>query len=105
MLRHQENLYKTINIIYHGKYSPYPMLSYGPYDCPLCPVKGLYHEMRSIVIACRGVHYLDLLYFDTKEQEPRNESFIIPDTGQIAHRFVAHKCIHLIPKRRPVSSN
>ena len=54
MLRHQENLYKTINMIYHGKYTPYPMLSYGPYDCPLCPVKGLYHEMRSIVIACRG---------------------------------------------------
>ena len=45
MLRHQENLYKTINITYHGKYTPYPMLSYGPYDCPLCPVKGLYHEM------------------------------------------------------------
>ena len=45
MLRHHENLYKTINISYHGKYTPYPMLSYGPYDCPLCPVKGLYHEM------------------------------------------------------------
>ena len=54
MLRHQENLYKTLNITYHGKYTPYPMLSYGPYDCPLCPVKGLYHEMRSIVIACTG---------------------------------------------------
>ena len=54
MLRHQENLYKTLNITYHGKYTPYPMLSYGPYDCPLCPVKGLYHEMRSIVIACSG---------------------------------------------------
>ena len=54
MLRHQENLYKTINISYHGKYTPYPMLSYGPYDCPLCPVKGLYHEMHSIVIASRG---------------------------------------------------
>ena len=55
MLRHQENLYKTLNMIYHGKYTPYPMLSYGPYDCPLCPVKGLYHEMCNIVIACRGV--------------------------------------------------
>ena len=54
MLRHQENLYKTLNITYHGKYTPYPMLSYGPYDCPLCPVKGLYHEMRSIVIASTG---------------------------------------------------
>ena len=54
MLRHHENLYKTINITYHGKYTPYPMLSYGPYDCPLCPVKGLYHEMCNIVIACRG---------------------------------------------------
>ena len=54
MIRHQENLYISINITYHGKYTPYPMLSYGPYDCPLCPVKGLYHEMRSIVIACRG---------------------------------------------------
>ena len=54
MLRHQENIYKLIHITYHGKYTPYPMLSYGPYDCPLCPVKGLYHEMRSIVIACRG---------------------------------------------------
>ena len=54
MLRHHENLYKTINITYHGKFTPYPLLSSEPYDCPLCPVKGLYHEMRSIVIACRG---------------------------------------------------
>ena len=54
MLRHQENLYKTFNITYHDKYIPYPRLSYRPYDGPLCPVKGLYHEMHSIVIACRG---------------------------------------------------
>ena len=54
MLRHQENLYKTTNITYHGKYTPYPMLSYGPYDCPLCPVKGLYHMMCNIVSLVRG---------------------------------------------------
>ena len=54
MLRHQENLYKTINITYHGKYTPYPMLSYGPYDCPLCPVKGLYHMMCNIILLVRG---------------------------------------------------
>ena len=54
MIRHQENLYKTINITYHGKYTPYPSLYYRPYDGTMCPVKGLYHEMHSIVIACRG---------------------------------------------------
>ena len=54
MIRHQENLCKTINITYHGKYTPYPSLYYRPYDGTMCPVKGLYHEMHSIVIACRG---------------------------------------------------
>ena len=44
----------SINITYHVKYIPYPRLYYSPYDGPLCPVKGLYHEMHSIVIACRG---------------------------------------------------
>ena len=57
MLRHQENLYKTINITYHGKYTPYPMLSYGPYDCPLCPVKGLYHMMCNIILLVRGAPF------------------------------------------------
>ena len=54
MLCHQENLFKTFNITYHVKYIPYPRLSYRPYDGTMCPVKGLYHEMHSIVIACRG---------------------------------------------------
>ena len=57
MLRHQETLYKTFNITYHVKYIPYPRLSYRPYDGTMCPVKGLYHEMHSIVIACRGVYH------------------------------------------------
>ena len=59
MLRHQENLYKTINMIYHGKYTPYPMLSYGPYDCPLCPVKGLYHMMCNIILLVGGMMEAD----------------------------------------------
>jgi len=41
-----------LNLLY--KVYTLPYLSYRPYDGPLCPVKGLYHEMRSIVIACRG---------------------------------------------------
>ena len=32
-----------------------PRLSDGPYGGTVGPLKGLYHEMRSIVIACSGV--------------------------------------------------
>jgi hypothetical protein len=39
MIYRHENLYLSINITYHDKYTPFAWLSYGPYDCPLCPVE------------------------------------------------------------------
>ena len=37
-----------------------PRLSYDPYGGTVGPLKGLYHEMRSIVIACSGGKLIQL---------------------------------------------